>query len=553
MSFAKMFVAASRSTLITLLGCAIAAGALARPATEEKQQQTDPVLYATALQYFPEHDGKAPPKRIFRLTRDQIDATVQALLPQYFKTSVKEVMNRDPLQTNYEFADLLNFNSANVGGLQGWIAEIAARVKQSPGGVVNCEASKNAEDCLKAASRAFAFRAFRGDVGEEKLGQITAFFLAGVKSAGVAQATAELVEVVLNSPHFLFRKEVETNRYSRLSPAQLLQAVTYTLADASPERLSLDSAKADQYLRTSAEAAPTIQSIVGSKDAREKLVRFFKAWLELKDPGEFTISQQTFPEFTPTLATAMLEETETFLRAQLSKPNPRLADITQSSHTYASKALEAVYGIKAASADGAKPVKLDPEQRMGIFSQPAVLASHSGPTNSRPVKRGVFWVRKVMCMDLDPPPNDVHKTDYAEATTTERQRIEDMTKGAACVGCHKVINPFGFFQESYDALGRWRKLDNGHPIDASVKINFLDEDPVETKGPVEALKTFTSSAMFKQCFVRQLFRFYMGRQEEPSDHPLLRRMFFEFAHEDKQDILRAVYQMTASDRIVTRQ
>ena len=59
--------------------------------------------------------------------------------------------------------------------------------------------------------------------------------------------------------------------------------------------------------------------------------------------------------------------------------------------------------------------------------------------------------------------------------------------------------------------------------------------------------------MFKQCFVRQLFRFYMGRQEEPSDDPLLRRMFFEFAHEDRQDVLRMVYLLTASDRIVRRQ
>ena len=58
--------------------------------------------------------------------------------------------------------------------------------------------------------------------------------------------------------------------------------------------------------------------------------------------------------------------------------------------------------------------------------------------------------------------------------------------------------------------------------------------------------------MFKQCFVRQLFRFYMGRQEEPSDDPLLRRMFIEFAENDEQDIMALVEALAASDRHVKR-
>jgi hypothetical protein len=54
---------------------------------------------------------------------------------------------------------------------------------------------------------------------------------------------------------------------------------------------------------------------------------------------------------------------------------------------------------------------------------------------------------------------------------------------------------------------------------------------------VAALEGFTSSMMFKQCFVRQLFRFYMGRDEGPADDPLLRKMFFDFANQDQQAIV----------------
>ncbi len=86
-----------------------------------------------------------------------------------------------------------------------------------------------------------------------------------------------------------------------------------------------------------------------------------------------------------------------------------------------------------------------------------------------------------------------------------------------------------------------------------MKLQGLDEGPLATSGPVEALKALTGSAMLKQCFVRQLFRFYMGRQEEPADDPLLRRMFFHFALEDSQDILQLLETMASSERIARRE
>ena len=75
---------------------------------------------------------------------------------------------------------------------------------------------------------------------------------------------------------------------------------------------------------------------------------------------------------------------------------------------------------------------------------------------------------------------------------------------------------------------------------------------MKAAGPVEALKALTGSMMFKQCFARQLFRFYMGRQEEPADDPLLRRMFFDFADKDEQDILETIETLATSDRILRR-
>ena len=83
-------------------------------------------------------------------------------------------------------------------------------------------------------------------------------------------------------------------------------------------------------------------------------------------------------------------------------------------------------------------------------------------------------------------------------------------------------------------------------VDASIAIDFLDEGPLMTMTGVEALRALTSSARFQQCFTRQLFRFYMGRDEEAEDDPLLRQMFFAFAQEGKQDIVAALRALAGS-------
>ena len=193
---------------------------------------------------------------------------------------------------------------------------------------------------------------------------------------------------------------------------------------------------------------------------------------------------------------------------------------------------------------------LDPTKRLGIFTQPAVIASHSGPTTTRLVKRGVYFVRKVMCVALGNPPQGLDTTIPTSAGDTERERVETVTAQTTCAGCHAYINPFGFMQENYDAIGRWRTTDNGHPIDASISVDFLDEGPLATDSPVEALRAFTHSMRFQQCFARQLFRFYTGRDEVKGDDPVLRKMLVDFT-DGGQDIV-AMLRALASSQTFSR-
>ncbi|MET0595328.1 MAG: DUF1588 domain-containing protein, partial [Polyangiaceae bacterium] len=488
-----------------------------------------------ATQYFPGQTATNLPKRVFRLTRTQLDITTKTLLPQHVTSTAVATVPRDSLQTNYEYADNLNFNPANFTPYTNWVGQITASVKASPAGVVDCASSGNSTTCLSDQAKKFVGKAFRGTASAATLTRYADFFTASVATYGVPTAAAELVDLTMSSPSYVFRDEVLTDASTQLIAAQQLQNITYTLADAPPETVGLSSTTPTTYLQTPDLVQKTINQVLATPEARAKLIRFFTSWLEIKEPDEFTIATSVFPEFTPEVAAAVVTETKSFLNRQLSTMSPKLKDVTESTQAFASSATAFLYGKTAPGA--ATFLDLDPAQRLGVFTQPAMLASHSGPTTSRLVKRGVFFTRKVMCFPLGSPPPDIDTTIPPNSGATERQRVETATAQPKCAGCHGYINPFGFTLENYDAIGRWRTMDEGRPIDPSISIGFFEEGKLTTNSPVDAMRAFTRSLRFQQCFARQLFRFYTGRDETAGDDPLLRQMFFDFANGGKQDIV----------------
>jgi|GEM_PF-1503121 len=492
--------------------------ALLPPRTKADQyyKEKNPKLYEWARKYFPADAGELPAKRIFRLTRQQLEAEVKQLLPKVKVSGVATYIPKDPLQTNYEFAESLTLGPGNLKGLAGWYNGMLAEIRSNPQSVIVCSSPNYTESCLSQNAQELIQKFFRGDERKNLSQRIIQFYLKSVGILGFGPATADLVEVLLNSPQFLFRAETEVDANGRLKDSQLLSSLTFTLGDSSPQGLGLDIQQAEKFTKDRKAISELVYQVLSTQQSREKLVRFFKAWLEVKDPSEFRISTAKFPEFNAEFSKKATQEVDQFLRQKLYQSSTSLKEI------------------------------------IPLLTLPAVIASHSGPDSTRLIKRGVFWVRKLMCMELAPPPPNIDTNIPPLKSGTERQRVLNATSSKTCQSCHKVINPFGFALERYDTLGRVRDMENGQKIDTSITIDFLDEGPIQAKNTEEALKVLTDSAMFKQCFVRQLFRFYTGRTEEESDHPLLRALFYEFLRDDQQDVLHLVQSLGNSNRLIYR-
>ncbi len=171
----------------------------------------------------------------------------------------------------------------------------------------------------------------------------------------------------------------------------------------------------------------------------------------------------------------------------------------------------------------------DTVRRAGVLTHPAWLASHSlnFENDPNPVHRGK-WVREnLLCEDVPPTPITVEAAlDPETRDQSTRQRVKEKTEQPACVGCHDLMNPLGYPFEIYNHIGILRADDHGQAPDGSSVLIKMPEESLN--GPVsdavEMSEKFAQSQHVKRCFIRQSFRYFMGREETMADACILSQM-----------------------------
>jgi len=100
-----------------------------------------------------------------------------------------------------------------------------------------------------------------------------------------------------------------------------------------------------------------------------------------------------------------------------------------------------------------------------------------------------------------------------------RQQMEMHRAVEPCATCHKIMDPIGFSLENFDAVGQWRTLDDGQPINpAGVLVDGSKLDGVA--GLRQALLRYTPQ--FERVATEKLMIYALGRGTEYFDMPLIR-------------------------------
>jgi hypothetical protein len=156
-------------------------------------------------------------------------------------------------------------------------------------------------------------------------------------------------------------------------------------------------------------------------------------------------------------------------------------------------------------------------QRFGILSQPSFLVAWSAPEVTMPVERGKFVREQVLCDGVvgAPPPN-IPKLP-TDPTRTVRERLRQHTADPLCWSCHRKMDPIGLTLEQYDHVGRFRTEELGKPVDTSGMIYDLNGRDFPLTGPGALSSQLAQLPEVRQCFVRQSFRYWMGRREQAAD------------------------------------
>jgi hypothetical protein len=460
--------------------------------------------------------GPRDPGRVTlrRLNRAEYDNTVRDLLGDTTRPA-REFPADDISSAGFDNdADVLSMSPL----LMEKYAAAARRLVEEGwqrGAFRTCElAAGDPMPCARDLLSRFARRAWRRPVTEAEEGRLLSFITrARARGDGVDVGVKLALRAVLLSPHFIYRVELDpapgTSTPHRLTDLELASRLASFLWSGTPDEPLLKLAEAERLHEPAILEQQVLRMLMDPK-AQALVEDFAGQWLYLRAVDSVEPDPTLFPTFDEPLRRALRQETELFFREFLTSHRP-LRDMLDADFTYVNDRLAAHYGLPLPGNDSPRRVSLagHPE-RTGLLGQGSLLAVTSLPTRTSPVKRGVWVLEQLLCSGPPPPPPDVEGLPPAvDPSASLRQRMEQHRSNPACSGCHDAMDPIGFGLENFDALGRWRLIEQGTgaPVDARGTM----PGGTSFQGPTELQRLLKQDARLTECVTRHLLTYALGR------------------------------------------
>ena len=110
-----------------------------------------------------------------------------------------------------------------------------------------------------------------------------------------------------------------------------------------------------------------------------------------------------------------------------------------------------------------------------------------------------------------------------------REALQKHRISPTCSACHQIFEPMGLALENFDAVGSWRTLDEGQPIDASGVL----VDGTRLDGPASLRNALlTYQEQFVRTVISKLMTYAVGRATQYYDMPAVRAIARQAALED---------------------
>jgi mono/diheme cytochrome c family protein len=429
--------------------------------------------------------------------------------------------------------------------------------------------TQDEDACAKKILSTLMRRAYRRPVNDADLTKPFELYQKTKAEDGFDAGIEMGMSAILSAPEFLFRIEKDpssiVHRPSSIvddgrSPMADRRSTIYAISDVElASRLSFflwSSIPDDELLDVAARGDLDKPAVLERQvkrmlaDARSQnlVTNFASQWLHLRNLDSITPDMRLFPDFDDNLRQSFRQETELLVDSVI-RENRSVLDLLRADYTFLNERLAKHYGIpniygsrfrrvtfdqpgEPASPNRAEARSAAAERRGGLLRQGSILMLTSYPTRTSPVIRGKWILENVLGVPPPPPPADVPALDdvkMAKRNASVRERLAEHRKNPTCAGCHRLTDPVGFALENYDAVGRWRTLDGGEPIDPSGTLF----DGTAFNGVADLQKAILShSDMFVTTLSEKLLIFATGRGVEYYDGPALRKILRDARADD---------------------
>ena len=324
-----------------------------------------------------------------------------------------------------------------------------------------------------------AARAFRRPLEADERNALQTLFERGGSSL--------VVEAILQAPSFLYRGEV----HALLTPYELAAELSFLLYDSLPDE-QLRAAAADGSLGDREVLAREVDRLLGEPRVQAHLVDVVMDWFEVARVLDAQKDAQLYPELTDELRETMYADTQAFVRAALAHGDKSLGELAR-----------------------------------GILTQRSVLTMLGTNTRGSIIQRGIYIHRNLLCTpELGRPPFQTI-ADLAGFTgkLSESQFAHYRAANLYCSTCHRIIDPPGRALERFDALGRWRDVDEiGVPVEDDATLE-IDGKQVDVRGAVQLGRALAASEQLKRCAVERLAEHAYGRQLDAANLSYLEDRF----------------------------
>jgi Protein of unknown function (DUF1592)/Protein of unknown function (DUF1588)/Protein of unknown function (DUF1585)/Protein of unknown function (DUF1587)/Protein of unknown function (DUF1595)/Planctomycete cytochrome C len=370
-------------------------------------------------------------------------------------------------------------------------------------------------------------RAYRRPITDADLQKPMEFFhkarAAGDFDSGIEMALG----AVLVNPQFLFRIEpdppgMSPNSAYRIPDIQLASRLSFFLWSSIPDDELLDLATRGELGKPEV-LERQARRMLADPRSRSLVSNFAAQWLQLRNLESITPDLRLFPDFDDNLRQAFRRETELLFEGVL-REDRSVLELLKSDHTYLNGRLARHYGIPHVYGSHFRRVPVgEGGVRGGLLRQGSILMVTSYATRTSPVIRGKWILENILGTPPPPPPANIPalKDNTVSSTLSVRERLAEHRRNVACAGCHKLMDPAGFALENFDAVGRWRALEEGKPIDSTGGLPDGSKFDGVTGLERGLLKR---PELFVGTLTEKLLTFALGRGVESHDAPAVRKI-----------------------------